>query len=95
MALSVLREISQCIQATSFNSLMADEVTDSANREQVVVCIRWIDEDFEGYEDFVGLYKVKSTAADILVTVVKDVLLRHNLIVKGNAMTEPVTREEE
>ena len=47
------------------------------------------------HKDFVGLYKVESIAADILVTVVKDVLLRHNLIVKGNAMTEPVTREEE
>ena len=47
------------------------------------------------HKDFVGLYEVESIAADILVTVVKDVLLCHNLIVKGNAMTEPVTREEE
>ena len=50
---------------------MADEVTDSSNREQVVVCIRWIDEDFEVHKDFVGLYRVESTAADILVTVLK------------------------
>ena len=71
MLTMALREISQCIQSTGFYSLMADEVTDSSNREQVVVCIRWIDEDLKAHKDFVGLYRVESTAADILLTVLK------------------------
>lgn len=55
LALQVLREISDSIRATPYYSLMADEVTDSSNREQVVICLRWIDEAFEPHEDFVGL----------------------------------------
>ena len=34
---------------------MADEVTDSSNKEQVVICFRSVDEQFEAHEDFVGL----------------------------------------
>ncbi len=37
------------------------------------------DEDLEAHEDFIGLYKVESIAANELVTVIKDVLLRNNL----------------
>lgn len=45
---------------------MADEVTDSSNREQVV-CLRWVDEDFEPHGDFIGLLKVESIGADVQV----------------------------
>ena len=58
---------------------MADEVTDSSNREQVIVCLRWVDEDFEPHEDFIGLHKVESIGADVLVAVLKDTLLRLNM----------------
>lgn len=57
----------------------ADEVTDSSNREQVVICLHWIDETFHAHEDFIGIYKVESTGADVLIAVLKDVLLRLNL----------------
>ena len=53
-----------------------DEVTDSSNREQVAVCLRWIDEKFD---DFIGLHKVESIGANVLVAALKDVLLRLNL----------------
>ena len=52
-------------------------MTDSSSSEQVVVCIRWIDEDFKAHEDFVRPYKVESTTADILVIVLN--FLAHNL----------------
>ena len=58
---------------------MADEVTDSSNQEQVVICLRWIDTNLEPQEDFIGLCKVESTAADVIVKVLKDTLLRFNL----------------
>ena len=58
---------------------MADEVTDASNREQVVVCFQWVDDNFEPYEDFVGLYKVDKIKADTIVFVLKDVILRLNL----------------
>ena len=57
---------------------MADEVTDSSNREQVVICLRWVDKILEPQEDFIGLYKVESTAANVIVKVLNDTLLWFN-----------------
>jgi len=42
MALKVLREVSACIRPSTFFTIMADETTDASNREQVVICIRWV-----------------------------------------------------
>ena len=35
---------------------MADECTDVANKEQFNICIRWINQNLEGHEYFIGLY---------------------------------------
>ena len=40
MALHTLRNISADFQAATYYSIMADEVTDASNREQVVICLR-------------------------------------------------------
>ena len=52
MAMRVLREL---IQAAPFICIMVDEFTDAANKEQVVVCLRWVDDIFDAHEIFVGL----------------------------------------
>ena len=51
--------------------------------EQIVVCLRWVNEAFEAQEEFVGLYEVASTEAEVFYTNVTDVLLRMNLKVRG------------
>ena len=79
MALKVTREIASVIRTANYYTLMADEVTDASNREQVVICIRWVDEEFQAHEEFIGLHKVDSIAANVLVSVLKDTLLRLNL----------------
>ena len=58
MANSIVRKIAGAIKDARYYSLMADEVTDSSNREQVAICLRWIDEKFDAHEDFIGLHKV-------------------------------------
>lgn len=58
---------------------MVDETTDASNTEQVVICIRWIDENMTPHEDFLGLYQVDCIDASTIVSVIKDVLLRFNL----------------
>ena len=78
MALRILREICDLIRGAPFYSIMADEVTDSSNREQVV-CLRWVDQHLEPHEEFVGLHVVDTVASDRITTVLKDVLLRMNL----------------
>ena len=58
---------------------MADEVTDISNIEQVAICLRSIDDNFDAHKDFVGMYAVESIKADMLVQVLKDTLLQMNL----------------
>ena len=79
MGLQVLREIASSIQKAKYFSLMADEVTDVSNREQVAICIRWVDIDFQPHEEFIGLYKANTIAAVEIVAILKDSLLRMNL----------------
>ena len=74
MALRILREICDLVHGAPFYSIMADEVTDSTNREQVVVCLRWVDQHFEPHEEFVGLHVVEKVASDRITAVLKDVL---------------------
>ena len=50
---------------------MADETAEVSNKEQVVVCIRWVDSNFSVHEDFVGLRPVARTTADEIVGVIK------------------------
>ena len=55
MVLSILREIADCIQKSTFFSIMCDECTDSSNREQLVLRIRWIDHgNLEPQKDVIG-----------------------------------------
>ena len=79
MALSVLREIASSIANASFFCIMSDECTDSSNKEQLVICIRWVDDYLEPHEDFIDLYQVDNICARTIVAVIKDVLLCLNL----------------
>lgn len=79
MALQLLRDISRNLHSASFYTIMVDETTDVSNHEQVVLCLRWVDECFSVHEEFIGLYFIEKISADSLVQVIKDVLLRMNL----------------
>ena len=79
MALEILRKVAAPIRDAPFYTNMADETTDMSNREQVVLCIRWVTENFEVHEDFIGLYVVEAIDAKTLILVIKDVLQRLNL----------------
>ena len=67
------------IRSQSYFTIMADETTDVSNWEQFVICLRWVDNDFQVHEDFVGLYEVSSANADTIQSVIMDVLQRLNL----------------
>ena len=79
MGTTVLREIAAAIQHAQYFALMADEVTDSSNKEQVVLCFRSVDEGFQCHEDVVGLYQVESIKSDSIVEVLKDTMIRLGL----------------
>ena len=79
MALHILRNIAKSIQQAKYFTIMADEVTDCSNKEQVAVCFRTVDENFEPQESFIGLHVVESIQANVLVEVLKDTMVRLNL----------------
>ena len=79
MFIQVLREVVSNVKSSEFYTLMVDETPDVANKEQVVICLRWVDNDFEVHEEFIGLYTTATTTADELVRIIKDALLRMNL----------------
>ena len=59
---------------------MADETTDSSNREQVVICVRWVGNSLNAHEEFIGRQQVdRIDAATITFHTIKDVLQRMNL----------------
>ena len=51
-------------------------MTDAVNHDQFVLCLRWVDDNFNMHEEFIGLQSVPNIAADTLVAVICDVLIR-------------------
>ena len=54
MAMHILRPIVKNIKKSSYYSVMADETTDIINKEQFVICIRWVDNHLQANEDLLG-----------------------------------------
>ena len=79
MAMDVLRKCLREIKEAKFFSIMADETRNCSNREQLVLCIRWVGKDYEVFEQTVGLIQVPDTKADTLLKVIKDALIRLGL----------------
>ncbi|XP_068725038.1 zinc finger MYM-type protein 1-like isoform X1 [Montipora capricornis] len=79
MAFSMMRKISANIQNATFFTIMADETADVSNKEQLVICIRWVDHCFVIHEDFIGMHPLERTTADQVVAILKNDLLRMNL----------------
>jgi len=79
MALRILRDISAEIKSVEFYAIMVDETSDVSNTEQLVLCIRWVDDELNPHEEFIGLHSVLIANADSIVKVIKDILLRMNM----------------
>ena len=79
MALKHLRTIGDEIRSSGYFVLESDEVTDASNKEQVRVCLRWVDAHLESHEDFIGLHVVDEIMTDTVVHALKDIEFRINL----------------
>ena len=62
---------------------MADETADISNKEQLVTCIHWVDENFVVHEDLLGIHPLERTTPEDIVFLIKDVLLRMNLKIQN------------
>ena len=54
---------------------MVDETTDISNTEQMVFCLRYVDSCLEVHEEFIGLHSHQSTTAEVIATIIKNILL--------------------
>ena len=83
MAFSHLGKIADDIVSSTYFSIMCDECTDSSNREQLSICIRWVNSELEPQEDVIGLYKMDNICASDIVRCIKDILLPINLLLSN------------
>ena len=67
------------IQAAKFFTILADEVTSCSNLEQVSIVIRFVDDDKNIREDFLGFITVERTTGESLATALLSWLESHNV----------------
>ena len=69
------------IHGAQWFSFIVDEATDVSQKEQMPVCIRWVDEDFTIHEDPLELIHLPNTDAETLTSAIKDCLIRFSLTI--------------
>ena len=74
ISVSILRNISKNGKQSKFYTITADELTDVSNHEQLAICIRWIDHNFEPHEDMIGFYQVEEIESETLFNSITDAL---------------------
>ena len=62
MSGQVLRDLIQDI--SNYFSVICDEYTDISNKEQLTLCPRWVDNDINAYEEFLGFYQIPDISAN-------------------------------
>ena len=78
MGLSVLRKVAGRL-AGQYYTIMADETTDISNTEQLVLCLRFVDDQLVSHEEFIGLHSMDDTTAERITRTIEDILLRLSL----------------
>ena len=63
---------------------MADGCADVTNEKQLVICFRWVDENFEVHENFIGLHPLNDTKVDTIVKVILDTIHLQDGAVMGH-----------
>ena len=76
MGNDLLRQLLSSIRQATWYAVIADETADVANHEQLSLSIRWVGEEYDINEDFIGLVHVPRTTSNTLTMAIKDVLVR-------------------
>ena len=64
MSVAIQQDVISDINVSSYFTI---ECTDSANKEQLVICLRWVDDKLEVHEDFIDLYNIPGISAKLIV----------------------------
>ena len=79
MGKHVLSGILSEIREASVYSLLADKASDVSMKEQLCICIRWVDDSFSIHEAPIELINVPRTDSNMLTMLIKDSLIRMSL----------------
>lgn len=79
LSLKVQTELRQTVKKRKYFSILADETSDISINEQMVVCLRTVDDNLDVEEHFLGLYETSFTDSETLYKIINDVLLRYSL----------------
>ena len=72
----LLRLVLISVKENNFYGILADETSDINCMEQLSFCLRYVNDEFETFEEFVGLYQLDSCCVETIFNVLKDILLR-------------------
>ena len=78
----LLQEVAENIQNVDFYLIMCNEATDVKNISELVVCLRWVDNEMEAHDVFVGLKNMPNIDADLIVRELEVALWRMHLKLK-------------
>ena len=76
---ATLRTILAEVQKSQSYAIIVDGTQDINRTEQESICLRFVDENLQPREEFVGFYAVDSTTGNMLAKCIKDCLLRFQL----------------
>ena len=79
MAEQMFQDIASSIHCSDHFSVFADETADVSNKEQLVICVRWVDDNLEVHEEFIGLRELEDCSSASLADEIKGVLRKLNL----------------
>ena len=75
----IVRKIVDEVHNAGSFAVMVDGTQDISRNEQLSICIRYVDQDLNSVEQFVGLYEPPSTTGEVLASCIKDALVRLQL----------------
>ena len=87
MSNCVVIRILNNINDAKFFGILSDETRDVLNKEKLTTCTRWVDDQLDIHEDFIGLECVEQTDAKSLCLAIKYVHIRA-AVVKGTMMPQ-------
>lgn len=87
ITMSVIRSVLKPINTAQYYAILADETCDCSNREQLVICLRWVSENYDVFENPVGLYEPPNTMAATLKSTILDSIIRVGLSINRTPST--------
>lgn len=79
MANTIIRFTIQRIKNSRYFCILLDKFQDISVEEQMTICFRYIDKEFQVHEEYAGLYNIPRTDAESLFKVVEGIFAHFNL----------------